>query len=704
MKPSRLILFAFLCNLLLVLLCFLAVSTIPRVKSILTQALIAGVVGDSSPSAPQLVSEAKRTPWAQAQNGFTFLLNGFRATNDGGGGAFYVDKNDRRSPENHGTIFVADDGTRLKRLWSGEINVRWFGAAGNGRDDDSEAISSAWAFCTGQPSPAGSPAGGLVLYFPSGTYNFSHPSLSLSSSVKTFRLKGDGYGQSRIAIKSGNYFINISDLSACEVSGLQFVGGSGLLKVTNQGANVRGTYFIHDCSFTDYTECAIGHLSSDMPAWRIENNIFFGSAEWSSIGIALSGLTDNSIIQSNQFQRNRYGIKINGGYNAYIRNNDFIRYTKPLRGATDIWIVPTRGPANQGLVISENKFGNENLQPADFRILVAAEASSDGGDFVTRTHSTEDQGDRMRLGLIEIHDNNFVGADGYRRGIISSYCSDIRYVDSKNMFSGTYPKAMIEFLGNFSQSRLNMSTLHDLAQFYDATESLAPSLSESPIGLSRDPWGYGTGSDSFVQYFPGGQDPSYASLLNPADSLYKRLIGTAEKVEAPGDRDAVELHWRSARDYMQVPFKVKVARKPVWIEFDVNQTSIKPFESLVIDIRPKDRSNSVFRRTIRVPGEWQRARFIWFPPDDGEYRMLFPENLEPFKEDRSERLTIANLHIYQAHEPVANGLLRGTALALQPGDAPKGEAGKAMIYIDPNDESLKIISKDGTTRTVVTKP
>jgi parallel beta-helix repeat protein len=441
-----------------------------------------------------------------------------------------------------------------------------------------------------------------------------------------------------------------------------------------------------------------------MPAWRIENNIFLGSIAWSSTGIALSGLTDNSLIQSNQFQRNRYGIKINGGYNAYIRNNDFIRYTKPIGDVTDIWIVPTSGPANQGLVISENKFGNENLQPGDFRILVAAEANSDGGDFVTRQHSSEDQGERMRLGLLAIHDNNFVGADGYRRGIISSYCSDIRYVDSKNMFSGTYPKAMIEFLGNFSQSRLNMSTLHDLAQFYDATESLAPPLSENPVGLSRDPWGYGTGSDSFVQYFPSGQDPSYASLLNPADSISKNLVGTAERVEVAGDRAAVELRWRSAQDYLQMPFRVKLAHKPVWIEFDVSQTATKAFESLMIDVRPKDKSNAVFRRTIRVPREWQRVRFIWFPPDDGEYRVLFPENLEPFKEDRNERLMIANLHIYQAHEPIANGLLRGTALALQPGPAPKGETGKTMIYIDPNDESLKIMSKDGTSKTIVTKP
>jgi parallel beta-helix repeat protein len=691
--------------LLLIVLCFLAVSTIPRVKSILTQALIAGKAGDPSLPAPQLISEAKRASWAQAQNGFTFLLNGFKATNDGGGGAFYVDRNDRRSPENHGTVFVAEDGTRLKRLWSGEINVRWFGAVGNGRDDDSEAISSAWAFCTAQPSPAAGSAGNsLVLYFPSGNYNFSHAPLTFSSGIKTFRLKGDGYSQSRISIKGGNYFISLSDLSACDVSGLQFSGGSGFLKINNQGTNVRGTYFIHDCSFTDYTECAVGHLSSDMPAWRIENNIFFGSAEWSSTGVALSGLTDNSIIQSNQFQRNRYGIKIHGGYNAYIKNNDFIRYTKPLKDATDIWIVPASGPANQGLVIAENKFGNENLQPTDFRILIAAEDEAAGGDFVTRRHSTADQGDRLRLGLLAIRDNNFVGAAGYRRGIIASYCSDIRYVDSKNMFSGAYPKAMIEFMGNFSQSRLNMSSVHDLTQFYDATESLAPPLSENPVGLSRDPWGYGTGGDSFVQYFPSGQDPSYVPLLNPADSLYKTLVGTAEKIEVPDDKSAVELHWRSARDYLQMPFRVKVAHKPVWVEFDLKQAADKPLESAVLDIRPKDKSNSVFRRVIRVPGEWQRVRFIWFPPDDGEYRVLFPENLEPFQEGRSERLMIANLHLYQAHEPVANGLLRGTALALQPSPVPNGETGKTMIYIDPADESLKLRSKDGTIRTIVTKP
>lgn len=52
-----------------------------------------------------------------------------RATvDDGGGGAFAFDSEDDATADNDGTVLVDADGNRLKRVYSGSIDVRWFGA------------------------------------------------------------------------------------------------------------------------------------------------------------------------------------------------------------------------------------------------------------------------------------------------------------------------------------------------------------------------------------------------------------------------------------------------------------------------------------------------------------------------------------------------------------------------------------------------
>lgn len=80
------------------------------------------------------------------------------------GGLFRADTSDTTSSDNGGTIIVATDGTRWKRQYNGPINVRWFGATGNGSSNDTSAIQSA-------DSLARSISG--QVYIPSGTYMVS---------------------------------------------------------------------------------------------------------------------------------------------------------------------------------------------------------------------------------------------------------------------------------------------------------------------------------------------------------------------------------------------------------------------------------------------------------------------------------------------------------------------------------------------------
>ncbi|RAV14860.1 right-handed parallel beta-helix repeat-containing protein [Paenibacillus contaminans] len=67
----------------------------------------------------------------------------YYVTDSGMEGHFYYDLNDTISVDNTGTVIVSAAGARFKRIYDEAVNVRWFGAEGNGVADDTSAIQAA---------------------------------------------------------------------------------------------------------------------------------------------------------------------------------------------------------------------------------------------------------------------------------------------------------------------------------------------------------------------------------------------------------------------------------------------------------------------------------------------------------------------------------------------------------------------------------
>src|SRR6185312_15060399 len=115
------------------------------------------------------------------------LGQNFFLTDPGREGVFVPDPSDRTTADDSVMTLRTADGLLYRRIVEqGILNVRWFGAVGNGAVDDWPALQKAINYVLNQPSAAG-----RTLYFPSGAYRITQPLLIA-------RLDGHVYRQSSI--------------------------------------------------------------------------------------------------------------------------------------------------------------------------------------------------------------------------------------------------------------------------------------------------------------------------------------------------------------------------------------------------------------------------------------------------------------------------------------------------------------------------
>jgi len=275
----------------------------------------------------------------------TVTVLGYYTAGDGGGGIFYWEAT---GTANGGTVFPApvSSGGVWKRLYSGSVNARWFGAKGDGATDDFAAINTAQQFGD--------------VFLPKGDYLMNGP-LTL-----TTKIVGEGIDVSRL-IFSGI----AATAAAISTANLEYKRlALKELTVLAQSWNTDGAlgYGIEAISAIHLNKIrVIGFKKSNL---FLHHNILAGSSTGTG--------PYYSLIENCYFDLSgEHGICIGTGANSLQLLNSVARWN----GATKFGVVPPKEVVSNnydGLFISSFGDGNPGnaywqLTPEGVRVI--------GGDF-----------------------------------------------------------------------------------------------------------------------------------------------------------------------------------------------------------------------------------------------------------------------------------------------------------------------------------
>lgn len=210
-------------------------------------------------------------------------------TGAGIAGMFVRDDADTTSADNGGTVIVTAGGKRFKRVFDGAVDVRWFGAKGDGVADDTLAIRAACAT-------------GKWVFVPSGTYRVTdwllHDSEALPDN-DDFTLHGEGQGRTII--------------DATGMRGVLF-------------GRLRSRISVRDIHFKDASKTAIAFKGAQAGSsyWDLRNITFDGMAKHievrRSLWITLSNINSHSpSVGGIDFTDKNYdGSVPTGGWNNWV--------------------------------------------------------------------------------------------------------------------------------------------------------------------------------------------------------------------------------------------------------------------------------------------------------------------------------------------------------------------------------------------------
>jgi hypothetical protein len=532
---------------------------------------------------------------------------------------------------------------------AGPVNVRTYGAKGDGTTDDTAAIDAAFAV-------RGS------IYLPAGNYLYNGTGYAGTAPVAI----GEDRGKTTVTLGTGKSFLTPTGvLVGLHVEEINFVGGFGAIRHTYTGSNVTNEFVVTRCRFKDYTGTAISTLASDMPYWRVRNNTFDAANFTTTIGVALGGLTDLNEIESNEFLRNRVHVKLgHAGCNVSLRHNDFIRF-----GGTggnpriDLWVVPYTSTTNggQGLVARDNKFGNENLDAGDYRVVYADDDTATGADFATRFPNLS----ANSVGYITGHvfdANMLAGAGVAPLPFVYSTTPNVIGCQYRGILNGTVPTYVLQYRTPPAADRLNSTNLYGPFTHSDTganTEVVAPLVTNDAGGYLTDPGQVFT--RAAVQPYPGGGDATgYVRLLTTAVGAFNAAAGATQTAAADslGGAEAVELTLTTTAIFYAGITAPTVA-EPVWVEFDLAAGTTGSATQIGVQLQYTANGAIHWRRIIPITAGWRRKRFLVYPREaTAAINLVFYGSTAT---GQTGTVKLGRVRVYHAAEPQIDGAVKLSA-------------------------------------------
>jgi len=541
----------------------------------------------------------------------------------------------------------------------GTVNVKNYGAVGDGVTDDTTAIESAYNATTTSQA---------AIYFPPGNYVYNGTGLMLGGSRNRIRAIGEAQGASTITLGATSYFIQYAGLlTNLIVQDLNFEGGLGALKHTYTGDNVSGQYYIERCRFKDYTECAIASDSNDMPYWKITNCYFDAADTTGGVGIALGQGSDGTIIEGCDFYRGRIGIKLRRGNNVTISSCTW-GYPSALNSGGPriaIWVVPsaTSTNAGDGFKVLGCRFGNENLVAGDLRILFAdAQAGATNGVQLPQLSADS-------TGFVQgatIANNAFLDSSADAFPMVYSTTPNVRYSQIHHNFRAGFKNTshVIRFrTAPTTPDRLNSTNIFGPDSATNYTELLTPAASNAEgIGYWQDPQGFHQRSNT-VRGWSSGSSASYRQLLTASVTTVLHTGGASKSTttDVHGGSDAITLTFGTSlvtSAYIAVP--AFTAGMPVWVEFDVANTNDgNDVGSFIAMVRDSSGAGLAYhwQRVIKVPEVsegWVTYAFTFTPRTTGAGPTYFQIG-SPDAASSGKTAKVGRLRIYHGNERQVGG-------------------------------------------------
>lgn len=530
------------------------------------------------------------------------------------------------------TTILSVSGTTVTLNANATFNASATATAYTGTDSTT-AINAAFTAAIAAPGL------GSCVYIPNGSYFYNGTG---ATGWQTPCIYGDGQNTSTIYQGSTVYLVNLTNGTiSMNIHDIGVFGGAGDIRNSTTSAQVGNMYSIYNNKFTQFSRCAVSFNSPDMPNINLTDNYFYGLNTSQSMGFCTAG-QGPIVLLGNAFANYRAAIKIgNGGLNDRILYNDFVQGSEenPTSQYTRaaIWVVPdtSSGNGSIALMIQGNKFGNENLDTQDVRVLLADSIASGGGNLWGDTLWLTTASTGFITGMQ--FDNNLMnggtvgGTGSGANPIIYSYTPNFRFNKVSAVLAGTNPGYALQFDGVVTVGNDYTITSNVFGPFLESGTGIGgPAVAADGqaiqfaltnltglLGTSSDNTGdieYADGN-SLAKYMTGTSAAGYVNLLTKGINAFT-LSGSETKTQitdADGGTDAATVTTAATGAGNQI-YSGLLASPTLgaqnWCDVDLRQgSSGTSVSSLVVQIADSFSNPLFLSKPVTLAATWHRYHF-----------------------------------------------------------------------------------------------